>query len=328
MFSLSVVVHASNPNVKVGVYYYAWYDPESSIGYFNWSYPLFQDKPVLGFYDSLNETVIETHLGWMQDLGVDFAIISWWGNGNSIDDAAKLMFEIVRSKIYRIKLCLMVEDYDDYNFTFIYDYVYDNYVEPYPSIYFSFQDKPLILFYNSEDLLERFTLDDRFTVKISGHESYAEWIYNHYEGYEPWKTWSKTNYEIPKCRVYPVSPRYDDYYVRFPNYTVDRDYRLGIYKMQWENAIKSVREGKTDIITVCSWNEFPERTQIEPCYDRDSFNGDPYYLYNLTKNFIAKLKGLTVEPETAWYNEPKRFVMVIGICACVIFVAYTFYRRN
>jgi hypothetical protein len=44
-----------------------------------------------------------------------------------------------------------------------------------------------------------------------------------------------------------------------------------------------------NIVLITSWNEYHERTEIEPHYDATA-NVDPYYIYKLTKQFIAEYK--------------------------------------
>ncbi|MEM3579533.1 MAG: hypothetical protein QXL54_04865, partial [Candidatus Bathyarchaeia archaeon] len=75
-------------------------------------------------------------------------------------------------------------------------------------------------------------------------------------------------------------------------------------------------------------NEFPERTQIEPCFDATGFTRDSYYLYNLTRNYIAELKGIEASSApTLWYHDPKTFLIVMGILAFCVIVGYAIYKR-
>jgi hypothetical protein len=46
-----------------------------------------EDYPLLGPYDSNNESVIEQHVEWAKEAGIDCFIVSWWGNGTFEDKA-------------------------------------------------------------------------------------------------------------------------------------------------------------------------------------------------------------------------------------------------
>jgi hypothetical protein len=61
---------------------------------------------------------------------------------------------------------------------------------------------------------------------------------------------------------------------------------------EWKNAIQNWTEGKIDTILISTWNEYPERTAIEPHYDNTSYNPDPYLLYNTTKDYINQIHQL------------------------------------
>jgi len=310
----------SNQAPQVGVYYYAWYNP-SGQGHYNWTTII--DRPVLGPYTSNDSTVIAQHLYWMQNLSVDFAIISWWGPNNWVDNTTKTIFETAQNNITSVKLCLMIEAFNntnpiDYNAT--YDYIYTNYVNAYPSFYFRYEDKPLLLFYNEANFTNfDFLRDSRFTIKISGHSDYVDWVYH-----DAVPEMRQFYYPLPRDRCYPICPRYDDFFERPNNHTVDRTYREGWYQAQWQQALEFAANNSISIVTITSWNEFPERSMIEPHYDRDAFNSDPYYLYNLTRQYVYELKGMTsAEPEQVWYNSP----IVFGIVILAVFMAIVIFRK-
>jgi len=268
-----------------------WYDPTSPTQEHdrkNWSYPRIQDQPYLGEYSSKDSDVIKQHFAWCEDLGIDFLVISWWGIGSFSDEATHAVFQSAVENCTNVRLCIMIEPFQGkspINYNETYDYVYGEYAEPYRSIYYRLEDKPLVLFWNEDNFTGSLPRDDRFDVKISGHKAYVDWVYHDMiaefrQFYSP----------LPREKVYPVCPRFDDYYVRSPNHTVDRDYSQGYYINQWSEALKHA-PNELDTITICSWNEFEERTAIEPHYDRDAFSRDPFYLYNVTKEFIRRLKA-------------------------------------
>ena len=91
-----------------------------------------------------------------------------------------------------------------------------------------------------------------------------------------------------------VTPRYDESNLpdRPGNVTVDINLNQGTYDNEWTNAIELWKQGKIDIILISSWNEYPERTAIEPHYDATSSNTDPYFLYNKTHSYISQIRQL------------------------------------
>jgi hypothetical protein len=269
-----------------------WYGaPDSD----NWTAPKFVDFPVLGNYSSLNATVIEQHLVWMQKLGIDFVVISWWGfyddYGKFTNKAAKQVFEIAeemanKGNLGKLKFAIMVEPYNRsgsyYDYAEIYEHVYDEFVMPFSSVYYN-DGKPLICFFNDQNLTDNGTIlsdsDGRFNIVLVGQEPYSQWIYTDLNCYvKPIR--------IPYATETSVTPRYDDSRVRNPNCTIDPDLSQGVYDQEWENAIQLLKERKIDTIMITSWNEYPERTAIEPHYDATASNHDPYFLYNKTKDYI------------------------------------------
>ncbi len=72
---LSEPTEPSERQAQVGIFYYVWYntsDPRT------WDKTIV-DTPLLGKYNSPDTAVISQHLKWIEDLGVDFVILSWWG---------------------------------------------------------------------------------------------------------------------------------------------------------------------------------------------------------------------------------------------------------
>jgi hypothetical protein len=314
-------IHASNP-VKVGAFFYVWYDATY------WSVGNVYDKPLLDYYVSNDTAIITQQLKWVSDAYIDFLLISWWGHYPDTEipqhpfrnNATYQVFQTAKDNATNVKLAVMVEPFNltenpTYTYSEIYDYVYTTFYEGFPAFYFKIDDKPLICFWNDPYLTPNgiFERDPRFTVKIVGGNSYANWIYEDVR-----ETYRSKPYP-PRERQTPVTPRFDDYFVRYPNNTYDAEL-LHLYKEQWERALKFAKKGNVDFITICSWNEYPERTAIEPHQDYTSWNNDPYYLYNMTKDYITELKGITptLEKPMYWYQNPLIFgVIILGICVGV-----------
>ncbi|MEM2099603.1 MAG: hypothetical protein QXU99_07710, partial [Candidatus Bathyarchaeia archaeon] len=204
---------------EVGAFYYVWYNPADSA---SWEYPKIIDKPVLNYYNSCDPAVIEQHFAWLSDLRVDFILVSWWGMYNQTDwhsfinNATLQLFETARANVTNVKIAVMVEPFNEaegYNFTEIYDHVYVNFFERFPAEYYKVDGKPLLCFYNGENLTAPGVSqwDSRFTIKIVGNNDYAEWQYDGVtEKNNPIKA-----IPFPRDRQISVSPRFDDFYVRY-----------------------------------------------------------------------------------------------------------------
>ncbi|MBN2356061.1 T9SS type A sorting domain-containing protein, partial [candidate division KSB1 bacterium] len=69
-----------------GVYYYPWY---SNTWGHNWPGQYLRDylqprqSPVLGHYDCRDQAVIQQHLDWCKEYGIDLWVCSWWGKNSN-----------------------------------------------------------------------------------------------------------------------------------------------------------------------------------------------------------------------------------------------------
>jgi hypothetical protein len=278
---------------KIGIFYYAWYNPAWD---FSWNKSKIVDEPVFGFYNSSESAVISQQLSSISDLGVDFVIISWWGfsdyYGQFIDDAAKQVLRVAEDNESDLKFAIMVEHFNDsgesYNYADIYNHVYDEFVVPFSSIYYE-DMQPLICFFNDPYHSPGLTpagnvpIDPRFNTVIVGQQSYAQWVYTDLDIYDKPH---RPDYDNQTS----VTPRFDDSRFRNQSSPFDPNLTQGIYDKEWENASQLWKEGKVDIILITSWNEYAERTAIEPHYDATSTNPDPFFLYDQTKYYINQIK--------------------------------------
>ncbi len=287
------IAHASaSTHVNVGVFVYTWYNPSSPI---SWQYPKIVDKPVLGFYDSSNPKVVATQIEQIEGLGIDFVMLNWLGKGTFSDEAVGTWYQVAKSRSTQLKLSIMVEPYDEmhaYNYSEIYDRAYALFqADPIHSLITN--SKPVIFFYNGATLTgeaaRALPLDDRFDVMTVGHRAYVDFWYDDIRGnpdYVPPR--------IPYRDQVSVLPRFDDYWqwatgLRDHVDVVDRHLTEGLYRSQWDRAIDLASKGLVIWITIATWNEYSERTEIEPHYDNTAYTMDPYYLYNLTKQYVAVL---------------------------------------
>ena len=264
----------SASKAKVGLFYYVWY--EGGLGNGHWNSSLgwtVVDTPLLGFYNSSDPSLIRQHLKWFEELGVDFLIVSWWGSSTLqgyefADTTTRLMFDLINETNSPIKITLMVEDFNQsgtYDFTAIYDYIYDNYATRYGNEFFDLNGKPLVCWWNSDmtstsESRQRIGNDSRFAARIIGHHDYVDWY--------AWRPCSVDDEDYPitlpklsKDGFTCIEPRYDDSHIGRSS-TFDDDYSEGVYDRQWTWAMK--QGSNISIIAIYSWNEYHERSQIEP----------------------------------------------------------------
>lgn len=315
-------VHSAS-NIKVGLYYYVWYE-EYGRGHWDWTV---LDKPILGYYNSSERFLIETHFGWFESLDIDFVIVSYWGWFESAItyNSTQAVFDVVESLDTSVKLCIMIEPTgenetaDNFNFTWIYNDIYDKYATR--QCYFRWEGKPLLLYYNADNMTKDGSVpeDNRFTQLIAGHQEYADWIYS-----APcWEVKQQV-----RNRQISVMPAYDDSHFRKHNQTHDVCYENEMYVRQWERVLSEAWMGNIDVVTVATWNEWHERTSIEPHF-RNGCDVSFFHAYNLTKDYIHRLRTYNnfklvleeIRDELAYI----RNLMYVFIATTVIFIATTVY---
>jgi hypothetical protein len=308
----------TNQDVKVGIFVYTWYNPADPI---SWAYPKIVDKPLLDFYNSSDPIVIATQIKEIADLGIDFVMLSYWGACSPPEFSNVTItnwYDVAKTNASNLKLSIMVEPFNEsgtYDYTAIYDWAFNLYNNTKGSslietVTGSLLAKPIIFFYNGQVLTNNgdFPKDDRFIVMTVGHSEYVDFWYDDIRNYIP-------THERDQISVLP---RFDDYWqfelgLRDHVNIIDRYYTEGLYQSQWERAIKRANEHSVRWITIATWNEYPERTEIEPHYDNTAWNKDPYYLYNMTRDYINQLHGLTAFADSKasyWYQDPLIFGLI------------------
>jgi hypothetical protein len=130
--------------------------------------------------------------------------------------------------------------------------------------------------------------DSRFTSKIIGEEPYTQWMY------------LDLVRQVVRENEVSVTPRYDESRLadRQMGIQIDPQLDQGVYDCEWQKAIQLWQQGQVKTILISSWNEYYERTAIEPHFDATAVNEDPYFLYNKTETYIDQLRHLSEQPES------------------------------
>jgi hypothetical protein len=280
-----------------------------------------KDRPYLGYYPSQN--FLSEQLALMRSVGFNYVLLSWWGWGvtnfsnpksmNSLDvlmnQEALQVFQDVQMMNSTFKVVIMVDAFNASNtslnstdYTEIYNYVYDNFYKPYSNFTLSYGDRPLLLWFNPLDPPQ----NSSFTSRVVGNNlALAQWIWWRAPG-QYFDAYGGT--DNPPCTCYvgepqissdgfvSIIPRYDDYYLyleggRSGYMRVDYSYSQGLYQSEWDYVIgQAKRYNNVHLVLVNSWNEFHERTAIEPHYDFSNANAQTFYLINATQYYIGQLE--------------------------------------
>ncbi len=236
----------------------------------------------------------------MRDAGINCLFISWWGPGHFTDKVAQKVFQLLPN--YGIKAAILVEPYLGGN-PYLYNqtwwnktltYLRENFIDKYPESYLYLEGKPLILAFNPIGMKYNPSSDfPQYTIRIVGND-----IDNaKYQDWDLWPDYDKGltgELRIRRDGYVALCPRFDDEHFRpggVPPY--DKNLSQRWYEKQWGWILK--HKDKIRIIAIYSWNEFHERSAIEPHNDATAINKDPYYLYDLTKHYVKELeesKGL------------------------------------
>jgi len=274
----------SESSTKVGVYYYVWYGKGGYGVGRHWNdtiHGIVVDKPLNGYYDSLNVTHVRKQIQLMKDAGIDFVIISWWGQGSYEDNATEVWLEANIAEGCPLQFAIMVELYTKSpNCQYIYNYIFQNYANQCPTLYLQIGDRFVLCWFN----LVPPRNDSRFTDRIVGQkDGMTDWVYYPELG----------DNKISSDGCITVSPRWDNYYLwkygGVSTYSIhDRNYTEGMYGKEWQFVLAN--QYRIKMVIICSWNEYHERTMIEPHFDTS--NPDVSLAYTKTVNYIKELKGI------------------------------------
>uniref|UniRef100_A0A158Q8Y1 Glycoprotein endo-alpha-1,2-mannosidase-like n=1 Tax=Elaeophora elaphi TaxID=1147741 RepID=A0A158Q8Y1_9BILA len=274
---------------SVQIFYYPWYgNPEFDYGrYYHWNHHFIPHwdpniskqyptgfhvppldigssfYPFLGPYSSRNPAVIEQHMKWMSSAGIDVVIVSWFPptisdeQGHPWDDLIPVLLDVVAK--YRMKLSFHMEPYKHRNSESLrtdIEYIIDNYGN-HSALYRMKRPK------SRKSLLVK--SEDKHSLLAAGFDG----IYTYFtaKGFSYGSTPSVWPALSAFCRkndlifIPSVGPGYDDRRVRPWNSANYRDRMNGKY---YADMFEMAHIAKANIITITSFNEWHEGTQIEP----------------------------------------------------------------
>jgi len=314
----------ANPNndVDVGVYFYTWY--QEGWGSPHWNDTISNnvvDLPLMNYYGSNDTQVIKQQMKWIDEAQIDFCIHAFWGINDYTDNSSQKIFNITDTYDFNVSHAILIDPFNGtgyYNWTQLYDYIWDNYVDAY-NCYYTLYAKPLLLMleqcfegWQGAKTRDHFNNPDdpRFTMRYVGSHWVSDWFYGDVDSLV------RDNYDL-RYRLnvdghMNIFPRFDEFYIGRSNPArIDYDLTHGLYGDFWNLALDYAEKGSLKILTIASWNEFHERHAIEPLEDYTSTK-DSYFLYRQTCDYIDALKN-PIAP-TLWYENPITFgFIVIGL---------------
>jgi len=273
------------------------------------------DKPVIGYYVSDSNSTFSWQVQQMEQAGLSFAVVSWWGNASSARDGAVNkatldLFKFLKETNSNFSIAIMVDAYNgthDLSSSALkadYNYVYSSFVKSFGNWYFDWHGKPLLLFFSP--IVPSYN-DSRFTVRTIGNfnclpvDSCQEpdWIWwtapiQFYQG----QNGTNVNYSndlgnpvISSDGEVGIVPRVDSksYYLGDPQHRggylqFDSDLTLGLYQYEWNYVIQ--HKSQVGLVLIYSWNEYYERSAIEPHYEP---TGKLSPLANYTSSYVGQL---------------------------------------
>ena len=336
VISTIAAVQLTSPTERplVGTFLYLWYGYNTAthtwtggLGTSHWnssSLGIVKDRPVEGYYASLDNRTLEYQLTAMKDAGISVIIVSWWGTGNATQSSSSatldgainnatlnlLRYLEATKTQWQFRVALMVEPFNmTYNMTphdyvKMYDYLYVHYYHPFDDLIMLWQGRPLLLSFNAPWMgfgggfqAGRLPNNSTFTYRlVGGKPNPVDWVF--WVGMNFLDS-SGGNAEVNNYEANPVvssdgevgiAPRYDDYYLWLAPHGrsgyMRFDYQLnqGMYSSEWNYVLgqKSV-----SLVLLYSWNEYHERTAIEPHVDATA-SVNSTYLLDLTTHYIAE----------------------------------------
>jgi glycoprotein endo-alpha-1,2-mannosidase len=336
-----------DPSARVAVFYYPWYRTPEVDGYWDhWGETHFAPPldiasdfyPALGAYSIADPAVLAQHFAWLREAGVGVIISSWWGQRSREDRAVPLLLDVAEQ--YGIQVAFHIEPYggrtaerlvDDVRYLYVQYGDHPAFCRSTASSRWSPDTRSKGLFfvwaivvpdtespevgpgYWQEAVDDIHALPDGGLVIANATEGY--WVEaGHFDGLYNYATlhldksdgfsWARA---IPPDAWYTpsVMPGFSARRIGYPPEDhVDRQGEA-TYEEQWTAALDAGVEPA--MVTITSFNEWHEGTQIEPAavgatngrgYTYDDYSPLPPDAYLTLTRQLADRFLATTWPET------------------------------
>lgn len=293
--------------------------------------------PKLGPYSSKNETVINDHMEQIKKSGAGVIALSWYppglsdSNGAPIDPVIILILDAADKK--KLKVCFHIEPYEGRNAQTMnvnIKYIVDKYGK-HPAFYrrsnSNGQELPVYYIYDSynipaaswSQLLRPYSglslrggkydgifigllVEERHKIDLIGagfdgfYTYFAADKFSFGSTFYNWKSLAEYAQRKNVLFIPSVGPGYDDNKVRPWNYVNTRNRDNGKY---YERALKMAFDVQPSILTITSFNEWHEGTQIEEAIpDPFSNEGGRY------KNYAPNTPDFYLSLTKTWLRLP------------------------
>jgi hypothetical protein len=331
------------PSYRVAAFYYPWYgNLEFDGAYIHWDQAGYIPPegigsdfyPALGAYSSIDPNVVAQHFAWLREAGVGVIVSSWWGQGSQENRAVPLLLDMAEN--YGIEVAFHIEPYGGRSAARLVqdiEYLYSNYGD-HPAFFrttassrWSPDDRPKGLFYmwssgypdsDSERVDPSYwqeSLDAIHALPDGGlvlaDENASEWVDGgHFDGLYNYGvldigvdvgfSWARG---LPPDAWYVpgINPGFSAIRIGYPS-ELNTPRRDGAtYEDRWERALDVGVEPA--LVTITSFNEWHEGTQIEPAAEGvTSGPGHTYEDYGtlppdgyltLTSQWVETFLGMT-----------------------------------
>ena len=335
------------PSYGVAAFYYPWYrTPDVDARWDHWGEGQFHPPldiasdyyPVLGAYSIADPAILAQHFAWLREAGVGVVISSWWGQRSYEDQAVPLILDVAER--YGVKVAFHIEPYGGRTADRLVSdiqYLYSHYGD-HPAFYrttassrWSPDARSKGLFFvwairvpdtSSAEVEATYwqpALDAIHDLPDGGlviaNTTESDWVDGgHFDGLYNYATlhlderndfsWARG---LPPDAWYAPSviPGFSARRIRYPPEDFDPRDNGATYAEQWEAALSTGVQPA--LVTITSFNEWHEGTQIEPAaigatsgfgYTYEDYDALPPEGYlTLTGQWVARLLA-TVWPET------------------------------
>jgi serine/threonine-protein kinase len=321
-------VEGPNPSYRVAAFYYPWYgNPDFDGSWVHWEQAGAEPPddigsdffPELGAYSSIDPFTVAQHMAWLREAGVGIIISSWWGQGTHEDSAMPILLDTADQ--YGIKVAPHIEPYGGRTAGKLVEdvrYIYEQYGS-HPAFFrlsdtttYSPDEKPKGVFFvwsldfpgGDGDPVETdywaaandeiHALPD--SAIVIGNGTVSDWIVNsRFDGLYNYVTmhisagegfeWGR---DIPHGALYvpSVVPGFSAQRIGYPDDSTYERNRGTTYDLQWQAALDI--EIEPAMVTITSFNEWHEGTQIEPAQAGIVDSNDRAYLDYGNVNYLEE----------------------------------------
>ncbi|MGI0091431.1 MAG: hypothetical protein ACREBS_06955 [Nitrososphaerales archaeon] len=280
-----------------------------------------KDKPTIGWYSSMSNATLSYQIPLMLKAGISFVTVSWWGWGNNslehggfpnteneaVNNATLNLLKWIKGTDSSIKVAILVDafnttDFREAQYSQIRNYIDNEFYLPYAEEIFNWEGAPLIGWFNPLDpITQGFGHNPNFTDRVIGANPYVSWTFWSGDAQFMQGT-DRSSQDIAYNEGGPaissmdsevsVIPRFDDYYLTLAGSRAlfmrfDTSYSAGMYNYDWNYVQQN--EKRISLVMIYSWNEYHERSEIEPHTDF-SAGVNSTYAYNITGYCVNQLE--------------------------------------